>query len=136
MKIVELNIDHTTRPKLLAGTLRNHNLMQGDRLSVATSLDEDMTLLIILVALAVLHQRYIDSGNKMLEDIFADKSSHEIQKEIASEYGIEVQVESKDYNEQNNWQQFSKDKLSKAYGMDEPEYDLSMVKEPNPDYKK
>jgi hypothetical protein len=136
MKIVQLNIDHTTQPKLLAGTLSNHNLRHGDKLSVATWLDEGMTLLIILVALAVLHQRHIDYGNKMLEDLFADKSSDEIQKEIASEYGIEVQVETKDYNEQDNWHQFSKEKLSKAYGAEEPEYDISMVKEPNPDYRK
>ncbi len=31
---------------------------------------------------------------------------------------------------------FSKQKLAKAYGEDEPEYDETMVKEPNEDYKK
>lgn len=37
-------------------------------------------------------------------------------------------------NEQKEWQQFSGQALSKAYGQDEPDYTLSMLNEPNPDY--
>ncbi len=37
--------------------------------------------------------------------------------------------------EQDEWMSFSKQNLAKAYGDDEPEYDLSMLKEPNPEYK-
>lgn len=39
-------------------------------------------------------------------------------------------------NEESGWQQFSKEKLAKAYDRDEPEYDMSMVKEFNVEYKK
>ncbi len=38
-------------------------------------------------------------------------------------------------NEMNEWHQFSGQHLSSAYGNDEPEYTLGMLKEPNPDYK-
>jgi len=38
-------------------------------------------------------------------------------------------------NEMNEWHQFSGQHLSSAYGKDEPEYTLGMLKEPNPDYK-
>ena len=37
--------------------------------------------------------------------------------------------------EQDEWMGFSKQNLAKAYGTNEPEYDLSMLKEPNPEYK-
>lgn len=35
----------------------------------------------------------------------------------------------------NEFYDLSKQGLSKAYSMDEPEYDQSLVKEPNPQYK-
>ena len=38
-------------------------------------------------------------------------------------------------NEQDEWYQFSSKSLSAAFGDSEPLYSLSMVKEPNPDYK-
>jgi len=135
MKNVTLNIDHTTQPQKLAGALKEHDLRQGDKLTITTLLDEEMALLIVLVAFAVLHHLKIDYANKVLKDIFASKGSKDIQDEIAREYGIEVQVKAKETSEEDSWRQFSKEKLSKAYGANEPEYDLSMVREPNPDYK-
>lgn len=38
-------------------------------------------------------------------------------------------------NEQEDWYQLSNKGLSAAYGEDEPDYTLNMLKEPNPDYK-
>ncbi|MDX2045475.1 MAG: hypothetical protein SFU87_01735 [Chitinophagaceae bacterium] len=134
MKTVELYIDSSTRPQKLAQSLKGYNLKQGDKLSIITMLDEDMVLLIILVALTVLQQKQIDYANKVLKNIFGNKGSGEIQKEIALEYGIEVEVAHTD--EAGFWQRFSKQNLSNAYGENEPEYDLSMVKEPNAGYKK
>jgi hypothetical protein len=37
-------------------------------------------------------------------------------------------------SEQKEWQQFSGQALSKAYGQGEPDYTISMLNEPNPDY--
>jgi hypothetical protein len=136
MKNVALNIDYTTRPQKLADVLKGHDLRQGDKLTIITPLATDMTLLIVLISLAVLHHKKVDYANKALKDIFDSKGSKDIQDEIAKEYGIDVQVETKNSSEEDGWHQFSKEKLSKAYGADEPEYDLSMVQEPNPDYKK
>ena len=136
MKNVALNIDHTTQPQKLADVLKEYDLQQGDKLTIISLLATEMTLLIILISLAVLHHRKVDYASKVLKDIFASKGSKDIQEEIAKEYGIEVQVEAKETSEEDSWRQFSKEKLSKGYGADEPEYDLSMVKEPNPDYKK
>jgi len=39
-------------------------------------------------------------------------------------------------NERKDWIDSSLSQLNKAYSDDEPEYTLSMVKEPNPEYKK
>lgn len=136
MKTVELNIDHTTRPQGLAGELIRQDLRHGDKLTVTTPLDDEMVMLIVLVSLSFLYQQKADYGNKVLKDIFASKGSKEIQNEIAREYGIHVEVEIRGKNENENWKQFSKEKLSKAYSIDEVDYDLSMVKESNPAYKK
>ena len=38
-------------------------------------------------------------------------------------------------SEQNEWYQFSANSLSAAYDDSEPLYSLSMINEPNPDYK-
>lgn len=38
-------------------------------------------------------------------------------------------------NEQEDWYQFSNNGLAKAYGENEPDYTLNMLKESNPDYK-
>jgi hypothetical protein len=37
-------------------------------------------------------------------------------------------------DERNEWLAASTESLAAAYGESEPEYDLSMVKEPNPEY--
>jgi hypothetical protein len=137
MKSVSLYIDNSTQPQKLAGDLKNHDLKHGDKLTVNTVLDEELTFLIIIVALISIYQnKKIDYANKVLGDLFASKNSKEMQDEIAKEYGIEVNVETKKSSENETWHQYSKEKLSKAFGTDEPNYDLSMVKEPNPDYKK
>ena len=38
-------------------------------------------------------------------------------------------------DEKNEWNRFSEENLSNAYSIQEPDYDLSMVKESKPDYK-
>ncbi len=93
MKTVTLNIDQYTKPQNLAGELKKKNLQKGDVLAVKSLLDEEMVLLIVLVSLAFLNERKPDYANKMLKDIFGDKDSREIQKEIADEYEIELELE-------------------------------------------
>ncbi len=41
-----------------------------------------------------------------------------------------------DSDERKEWADSSLSQLNKAYSEDEPEYSVSMIKEPNPDYKK
>ena len=37
-------------------------------------------------------------------------------------------------SEREDWWLLSSQRLAEAYGEDEPEYSLEMIKEPNPDY--
>jgi hypothetical protein len=134
MKDIALHINYKTKPEKLAGSLRSQDLKQGDKLIVNSILSEEMTLMIVILILYYFKQQKIDYADEMLKDIFATKGSKEIHDEIAREYGIEIEIKST--NEEDNWYQFSKEKLAKAYGTDEPEYDESMVNEPNPDYNK
>ena len=133
MKAIKLNIDYSTKPQNLAGELKKKNLQKVDLLAVKSILNEEMVLLIVLTALAFLNQKKMDYAHKLLKDIFGDKNSREIQTEIANEYGIVLEIEE---GTESDWQQFSKQKLAKAYGENEPEYDESMVKEPVEYYRK
>jgi hypothetical protein len=38
-------------------------------------------------------------------------------------------------SEREDWWRLSSQRLAEAYGEDEPEYTLEMIKEPNPDYE-
>jgi hypothetical protein len=88
------------------------------------------------VVLSFLYKKKMVYADKVLKDVLTDKGIRELQNEITKEYGIDVQVESKEVNEDENWKEFSKHQIAKAYSNNEPEYELSMVKEPNSSYKK
>ncbi len=38
-------------------------------------------------------------------------------------------------DERGDWQLSAKKNLARAYGNDEPEYELDLIKEPNPEYE-
>lgn len=132
MKTVELNIDHFTKPQNIAVLLKRNNLQSGDRVSVKSILNEQLVLLVVFSALNSLNKTH--KANKVLQDIFDDKDSKEIQQEIKTEFGLSFEITA--VIDEEDWHTFSKEKLEKAYGADEPAYDLSMVKEHNADYRK
>jgi hypothetical protein len=134
MSVIALYINQDTKPQSLAGALKQQSLQRGDSLTIHSLLDEEMSLLIVLVALAVYYKNNSGYADKLLNEIFGSMSSMQIQKEIEKKYGIDVHLQA--INEKDNWQQFSKQQLAKAYDVNEDEYSLSMIKEPNPDYKK
>lgn len=137
MKTLELNINHSTRPRNLALELKQINLGRGDKLKITTQLDKEMVFIIVLVAFSILYRKKIQYADAVLKEIFSGSDSSEIKKKIVKEYGIEVEIDSKTkMNEETAWRIFSKAKLSGAYSYDEPEYDLNMIKEPNPGYRK
>ena len=68
-----------------------------------------------------LHQ-YVDEGDeKLLKLMYA----------LAKQYN-----EDEEGTERKDWDLLNKKNLDRFYSEEEPEYNLSMVKEPNPDYKK
>jgi len=46
-----------------------------------------------------------------------------------------VTVLSKDENERESWRFLAKRSLARAYGENEPDYDLDLIKEKNPEYE-
>jgi hypothetical protein len=141
MKTVEIDIDHTASPQALAQEFKKHNLQRGDSLRLLSSKVDDNTLIIVAIAIlvitaiSIMHKEKIEYANKLLEDIFKDKNVQGIENDIKRIYDIDLMIDMKEDEEQQFWKQFSKSNLAKAYDHDEPEYDLSMVKEPNPRYK-
>ena len=49
---------------------------------------------------------------------------------------VTVLSEYETLDERNDWNSLSLKSLGNAYGMNEPEYSLKMIKEPNPEYGK
>ncbi len=48
---------------------------------------------------------------------------------------VMVQRNPSDDPEREDWLRLSQQRLADAYGDDEPDYPLSLIKEPNPDYE-
>ena len=92
-------------------------------------------ILVVVVAFSILYKEKIEHVNNLLEDILKDKDIRGIENDIKRKYDIELVIDAKEDEEQQFWKQLSKSNLTKAYNYDEPEYDLSMVKEPNPRYR-
>ena len=65
----------------------------------------------------------------------ASEMTSDFVKSIKDLYG-EKQITINIKDEDDEWKDFSAQKLSKAYSDDEPEYSLSMVSEPNATYTK
>jgi len=122
MSVIALNISQDTKPQSLAGALKQQNLQRGDSLTIHSLLDEEMSLLIVVVALAVYYKSNVEFADKLFNEIFGSMNSMQIQKEIENEYGIDVHMQA--INEKDNWQQFSKQQLAKAYGTSEEEYSI------------
>jgi len=142
MKTVEIDIDHTASPKALTEEMRAHNLQKGDRLHLTSSKaidNEFISVAIAIVVLIAIHELFkkkrLAFADSLLNKILTEKDVRDIEKEIRKEYAIELAMDFKEDSERLLWNQLSKSKLANEYDF-EPEYDISMVKQPNPLYKK
>lgn len=135
VKIVDIDIDNTPSPEALVLEFKARGLQKGDRLLLISSKIDDTQILriaiffITLVAIMRVFKETVDVVSNM-------NTSIDIQKKIKKIYDIELSIDIREVDESLRWQQFSQSKLLKAYSDAEPEYTESMVKEPNPDYKK
>ena len=137
MKVVEVDINKNTKPQWLIKELQQQNLQRGDKLKMnaSTSISEEFIILICLFVLIIFQKKRVDDyANNILNEVFKNRSVSELEEEIKKEYGIDIEITSKE--DEDNWRQFSKKQLTKAYSVDEPDYEINMVKEPNPQYKK
>jgi hypothetical protein len=143
MKTIEIDIDHTASPKALVDEFRTLDLQRGDHLRLLSSKVDEADLLksavVMMVVLAInlfLDKERAEYADNLLKDIFEDKNLKRMKEEIKRIYDIDFVIDVKEDEDQQSWRQFGKSKFAKAYGDMEPEYDMSMVKEANPNYKK
>jgi dsDNA-binding SOS-regulon protein len=141
MKTHEIFIDsNVVNPKSLADILAKNKIAEGDKLIIkkATISDEAFITVCILVvsviALWFANENKKTYTDKLLADIFRDRTLKDIEEEMLKSYGITVEIESK--AEKDLWLENAKHNLSKAYGEEEPDYESMILKEPNPDYSK
>ena len=140
MKTLEILIDDTTNPKSLSDILSKNKLTSGDTLLLKNSkIDEAGFIVACIMVITVIAVWFANSNknayaDKLLDNIFKDKTIEDIEAEMLKEYGIIVKIEEK--QEQQSWHQLGRNTLEKSYGADEPDYESMIIKEPNPDYIK
>ena len=138
MKVIELDIDKSSKPYLLAEELKQQNPQDGDKIIFISQvlIEKELILIVAILLLDYFKERHIHYANGIIEDILGNKDIVEIENNIKDRYGIEIEMTSKSVNDEDKeWKKISQGNMLRAYGADEPEYDMSMIIEPNPFYK-
>lgn len=141
MKTHELVIADYSPDELLR-FLATHNIQRGDTLKITTTPEKETVILLVVVsvvlALSVYYkkQKREQDGEGILNRVFEGiHSLEELEKHVAQEYGIIIQVETVPDAEKEFMYELSAKGLLRAYAADEPEYTEADLQEPNPNYK-
>ena len=143
MKTIQLIITKNRKPREIIKTLRQRKLQRGDTLRFKSKENDQkfasafiFWLLIVVWYFSEKNKKKKSFGDEVADLMFDKNISSEIlEKQIEKEYGVKVEVEQKG-GEEKLWRDFSAQNFLKGYASNEPEYSLSDVKEPNPEYKK
>ena len=120
--------------------LQEEQLKEGDEIHIFTKNDHVALVLVTSILLAILYYFQSDQhfgrsyGQQLLDDLFGEKSTDQIEKEIEDEYGITIEVEQKD-SFKDDWNRFAAKGLADSYGEEEPDYSNAELKERNTDYQ-
>jgi hypothetical protein len=137
MKSIEIDIDNIKNAGELALQFEEYNLQEGDNLILksdkTTLIFGVIVIAIVVLALVIYYEKGQAYANEVLLQVLGDGDIHEIERGIENEFGISIDLETK---EREDWYELSGGQLLNAYSETEPDYDLSMLKEPNPEYKK
>lgn len=149
MNTLEISIDKFTQPADVLQDIRNGNLKYGDTLKVSSKEKEVLKSIaaafLVYYALMYYFKNYMtdkSGSGKLLDEIIMRKSSEEIEREIAQTFGINIQFQSSDKDEQDftnekgDWTAMTSNDFAKVYSADEPDYSDVPVREPNPEYIK
>lgn len=141
MKTSVIDIDHIDTNEEVVAYFENENLQKGDTLKLVTkegynrfALTAIVVVIIIAFVLVELRRKREEDGGAMLDDLFKGKSLEDIEAQVRSEYGINLEVETGVDTEREEWMQLAGAALVNGYGDDEVEYTDADIKEPNPDY--
>lgn len=119
---------------------KNEQLKKGDEVHILTMNEQSVMWLTVLILIAIMYYFHSEQktesnfGQQLLDDLFGDRSTEEIEKEIEDEYGITIKVEHKDLLEEE-WTQLAAKGLAESYSEEEPDYSDVELKESNPDYQ-
>lgn len=149
MKTLTLPVHKQQTPQEMLALLAKENLRSGDKLDIIISEEEQhllmVALLLLLLAVALLahfgekqqQEKRIADGAHMLQDLFSQTDSEEIEKKLEAEYGIEIEfIRAGDEEaEKADWRRLGMQAFAASYGDDEPDYSDALLLEHNPDYK-
>jgi hypothetical protein len=119
--------------------LKDQQIQEGDEIKILTA-EERGTLaftaisFLVMIAIFFYLSKGKEFGDKVVKQMFGDKSNEDLEKEIEEQYGIFIEVEQKDKG-WDEWTQFAAKGLASTYGEDEPDYSDVELKEKNPNYE-
>lgn len=119
--------------------LRDQQIQKGDEIKILTAEERGtlaFTAIIFVIIMAIFFylSKVKHFGDKVVEQMFGDKSNEDLEKEIEEQYGISIEVEQKDKSREE-WTQFAAKGLADTYDEDEPDYSDVELKEKNPNYE-
>lgn len=119
--------------------LKDQQIQEGDEIKILTA-EERGTLaftaisFVVMIAILFYLSKGKQFGDRVVEQMFGDKSNEDLEKEIEEQCGISIEVEQKDKG-WDEWTQFAAKGLASTYGEDEPDYSDVELKEKNPNYE-
>lgn len=142
MKTSVIDIDHINTNEEVVAYFENENLQKGDTLKLVTKEEHSkwiLTAVVVIIVIAFIgvynKRKREEDGAAMLDGLFKGKNLEEIEKQVLSEYGINIEVESTPIDtEREEWMALAGAALTNAYSDDEVEYTDADIKKPNPDY--
>jgi len=139
MKVHQIEIDTITAPGDFLSFLENNDVQRGDTVKLVTSARQIVLYILSFIYVALYwyytaKKKRQEDGDQILDALFKDRSSGEIELEIEHQYGIKIETAYID-EETGHWQSLSQRHFINSYAASEPDYDLMIVKEPNPSYQ-
>src|SRR5687767_8795239 len=117
MKVLKLDIDSLKSIPEVINFLQNQDIKRGDTVKVVTAQGKTSLLLVtvvMMVAVVVVHilkrdkksEREVE-GEALLNEVLKGKSVEEIEREVQEEFGVRIEIEQKESENEEDWYHLS-----------------------------
>ena len=143
MQTLKVNINKTQQPAQILKELRKKNLRKGGTVKLisdkkSTDTNWMSAMMMLGIAFSLFFKKKTErAGEQLLNDLLTDyKSTDELKNHIEKAYGVLIEKEEKNDEEELDFKKLALQNLARAYDIDEPDLSGVTLSEPNPSYQK